>query len=403
MLRRDGARARRCRTRRCSSAGGAELLAYADRLRRRAIPASAPRAATGRRGGPRRASARARRRLPGGAARSHGPARRPPLRRRPGLLERRGRRDRRRRRGDRLRARGRRGRSAAACRRAGVPVVSGMAMGVDSVAHAGALGGRAPTVAVLATRRRPPVPARARASCTRRSPSAAASSSEMPPGFAPRRWAFPARNRVIAALSRGHVVVEGGERSGSLITADFAAELGRFVGAVPARSTAPRSAGPHALLKAARRVLVRGRAAICSTTPRADAVHLTAGGCRSRRHGRRAVIAVRSELGARPSARSHGTEEEGRAPRGRPRRARGPRPRCAASSAGATSGRLMRGGAAPRRPLRVIRATRPVRPQALQVRWRNDRVTGACRIARRPARRRLRPGVATRRSGGAHG
>jgi len=131
---------------------------------------------------------------------------------------------------------------------AGVTVVSGMAMGVDSVAHAAALeAGR--TVAVLATGADRPYPARSH-QLHRRIAERGCVVSELPPGHAPRRWAFPARNRLIAALSAGTVVVEGGEKSGSLITADFAAELGRFVAAVPGPITSRMSAGPHLLLKA---------------------------------------------------------------------------------------------------------------------------------------------------------
>lgn len=138
---------------------------------------------------------------------------------------------------------------------AGVTVVSGMAMGVDSVAHAGALeAGR--TVAVLATGADRPYPARSH-QLHRRIAETGCVVSELPPGHAPRRWAFPARNRLIAALSSGTVVIEGGERSGSLITADFAAELGRFVAAVPGPVTSRMSAGPHALLKSGAE-LVRG-------------------------------------------------------------------------------------------------------------------------------------------------
>ncbi|MGI8623397.1 MAG: DNA-processing protein DprA [Solirubrobacteraceae bacterium] len=138
---------------------------------------------------------------------------------------------------------------------AGVTVVSGMAMGIDSAAHAGALDqGR--TVAVLATGADRPYPARAHG-LHRRIAAAGCVVSELPPGFGPRRWAFPARNRLIAGLSAGTVVVEGGERSGSLITSDFAAELGRFVGGVPGPVTSRLSAGPHALLKAGAEV-VRG-------------------------------------------------------------------------------------------------------------------------------------------------
>ncbi len=138
---------------------------------------------------------------------------------------------------------------------AGVAVVSGMVMGIDSAAHAGALeAGR--TVAVLATGADRPYPARA-VQLHRRIAEAGCVVSELPPGFAPRRWAFPARNRLIAALSAGTVVVEGGERSGSLITADFAMELGRFVAAVPGSVTSRMSAGPHLLMKAGAE-LVRG-------------------------------------------------------------------------------------------------------------------------------------------------
>jgi DNA processing protein len=138
---------------------------------------------------------------------------------------------------------------------AGVTVVSGMAMGVDAAAHHGALaGGPGRTLCVLATGVDRPYPARFHA-LHREIVKQGCVVSEMAPGTEPRRWAFPARNRIIAALSRGTVVVEGGERSGSLITADFAAELGRFVGAVPGPATSPRSAGPHALLKAGAEVV----------------------------------------------------------------------------------------------------------------------------------------------------
>jgi len=130
---------------------------------------------------------------------------------------------------------------------AGIVVVSGMALGVDCAAHEGALE-TGPTVAVLATGADRPYPARKR-ELHRRIATTGCVVSEMPPGFAPHRWGFPARNRIIAALSAGTVVVEGTERSGSLITADFAAELGRFVAAVPGRVTCAQAAGPHLLLK----------------------------------------------------------------------------------------------------------------------------------------------------------
>lgn len=171
---------------------------------------------------------------------------------------------------------------------AGVTVVSGMAMGVDAAAHEGALealrlraradrvpGVGAPasgpvgrTIAVLATGADRPYPVRFRALHAEIA-STGCVVSEMPPGSAPRRWAFPARNRLIAGLSRGTVVIEGGERSGSLITADFAADLGRFVAAVPGPVTSRLSAGPHALLKAGAEV-VRSTADVLDLVGAAD-------------------------------------------------------------------------------------------------------------------------------------
>jgi DNA processing protein len=131
---------------------------------------------------------------------------------------------------------------------AGVTVVSGMALGVDSAAHLGALEVSGPTVAVLAC-----APERAYPSSRRRLHERLRESgaviSELPPGSQARRWSFPARNRIIAALSRATVVVEAGERSGSLITASLAADTGREVAAVPGRVTSPLAAGANALLK----------------------------------------------------------------------------------------------------------------------------------------------------------
>jgi DNA processing protein len=73
--------------------------------------------------------------------------------------------------------------------------------------------------------------------------------SEYPPGIEPAPWRFPARNRIIAGLCAATVVVEARERSGALITADFALELGRDVFAVPGEITATRSAGTNNLLR----------------------------------------------------------------------------------------------------------------------------------------------------------
>lgn len=131
---------------------------------------------------------------------------------------------------------------------AAVSVVSGLALGVDSAAHAGALEGSAPPVAVLAGGAERPYPASKRQlyAAVR---AAGAVVSEMPPGVGIHRWAFVARNRLIAALARVVVVVEATERSGSLTTADLAAELGRTVAAVPGRVTCAGAAGTNGLIR----------------------------------------------------------------------------------------------------------------------------------------------------------
>jgi len=139
---------------------------------------------------------------------------------------------------------------------AGVTVVSGMALGIDSAAHAGALDGGTGTVAVLAGGADVPYPSSKR-SLYRRILERGCVVSEMPPGATPFRWCFPARNRTIAALGRMTVVVEAAERSGSLITAEVAADLGRDVGAIPGPITSWRANGTNALLHDGA-LLVRG-------------------------------------------------------------------------------------------------------------------------------------------------
>jgi len=131
---------------------------------------------------------------------------------------------------------------------AGVTVVSGMALGIDSAAHAGALEVGGPTVTVLAGGADVPYPPSKRG-LYRTLVRSQAAVSEMPPGMRPWRWCFPARNRTIAGLASLTIVVEAAKRSGSLITADLAGELGRTVGAVPGPVTAPRCAGSNALLR----------------------------------------------------------------------------------------------------------------------------------------------------------
>jgi DNA processing protein len=131
---------------------------------------------------------------------------------------------------------------------AGVTVVSGMALGIDAAAHAGALDVGGPTITVLASGADVAYPASKRG-LHRELVRSQAAISEMPPGFQPFRWCFPARNRTIAGLSSMTIVVEATERSGSLITADLAQELGRAVGAVPGPVTLTRCTGSNALLR----------------------------------------------------------------------------------------------------------------------------------------------------------
>ncbi|HVW17148.1 MAG TPA: DNA-processing protein DprA, partial [Solirubrobacteraceae bacterium] len=138
------------------------------------------------------------------------------------------------------------GRGLAAAR---VTVVSGMALGVDSAAHAGALEVGGPTIAVLAGGADVPYPATKAPLRRRIVAGGGCVVSEMPPGFRAFRWGFPARNRIIAGLAQSTIVVEAAERSGSLITAEIAEQLGRIVAAVPGPVTSPASAGANALLR----------------------------------------------------------------------------------------------------------------------------------------------------------
>ena len=130
----------------------------------------------------------------------------------------------------------------------GVVVVSGLARGIDGEAHRGALAGGGITVAVLGCGIDRDYP-RSHAELARRIAEEGLVVSEYPSGVEPAPWRFPARNRIIAGLARATVVVEARERSGALITADFALELGRDVFAVPGEITAALSAGTNDLLR----------------------------------------------------------------------------------------------------------------------------------------------------------
>ena len=131
---------------------------------------------------------------------------------------------------------------------AGLVVVSGMARGVDGEAHRGALDAGGDTVAVLGCGIDRDYPA-AHAELARRIGDTGLVVSEYEPGIEPAPWRFPARNRIIAGLCRATLVIEARERSGALITADFALEEGREVLAVPGEITSLLSAGTNALLR----------------------------------------------------------------------------------------------------------------------------------------------------------
>lgn len=136
---------------------------------------------------------------------------------------------------------------------AGMVVVSGLAFGIDGCAHRGALdGGR--TIAVLGCGPDVAYPSSHR-TLWRRICEEGLVISEFPPGATPWRWTFPARNRIMAALAGMTVVVEAATRSGSLITTDLAADLGRDLGAVPGPVTSRASTGPNDLLAAGAHVI----------------------------------------------------------------------------------------------------------------------------------------------------
>ncbi|GGJ48922.1 DNA-processing protein DprA [Streptomyces brasiliensis] len=127
-------------------------------------------------------------------------------------------------------------------------VVSGGAYGVDGAAHRGALGAGGATVAVLACGVDRPYPRGHTALITRIAEQGLVV-GELPPGDHPTPSRFILRNRVIAALTRGTVVVEAAHRSGSLVTARAAQRLGRFTMGVPGPATSALSAGVHELLR----------------------------------------------------------------------------------------------------------------------------------------------------------
>lgn len=138
----------------------------------------------------------------------------------------------------------------------GLTVVSGMALGIDGAAHRGALQGGGRTIAVLAGGPDVAYP-RSHRLLHEQIIEAGCVVSENPPGTTAKRWAFVARNRVIAGLASISVFVEGTEESGARHTMDFAEQMESAVGAVPGPVTSPLSAGPNAMLCKDEAVVVR--------------------------------------------------------------------------------------------------------------------------------------------------
>jgi DNA processing protein len=137
----------------------------------------------------------------------------------------------------------------------GISVVSGLARGIDAVAHNAALEAGGRTLAVLGSgvdRIYPPEHRK----LAHKIMSSGAIISDYPPGTAPEGSNFPPRNRIISGLSQAVVVVEAGARSGALITAAYAADQGREVFAVPGNIYAPQSKGANVLLREGAQILL---------------------------------------------------------------------------------------------------------------------------------------------------
>lgn len=131
----------------------------------------------------------------------------------------------------------------------GAVVVSGLARGIDAAAHTGCLDAGGSTIAVLGSGLDVVYPREHAALARRIAEHGGAVVSEFPLGTPPLPWHFPRRNRIIAGLAAGVVVVEAAAKSGSLVTARLALDAGREVMAMPGPIDAPGSAGPHQLIR----------------------------------------------------------------------------------------------------------------------------------------------------------
>ncbi|MCO5157324.1 MAG: DNA-processing protein DprA [Aquamicrobium sp.] len=153
---------------------------------------------------------------------------------------------------------------AAGLGRAGFVVVSGLARGIDAAAHEASLA--TGTVAVLAGGLDRPYPPE-NVALTERIAAEGVLISEMPFGHVPRARDFPRRNRLVAGLGLGLVVVEAAQRSGSLISARLAGEMGRLVFAVPGSPLDPRAAGTNGLIKDGATLVTQAQDVVEALTP----------------------------------------------------------------------------------------------------------------------------------------
>jgi DNA processing protein len=146
--------------------------------------------------------------------------------------------------------------------RAGLTITSGLALGIDAACHEGALAAVGPTVAVLGCgldRMYPPN----HEELAQRIAASGALISEFPPGTEPLRACFPQRNRIIAGLSHGTLVIEAAQRSGSLITARLAGVAGREVFAIPGSIHNPLARGCHQLIRQGAKLVERPEDVLC--------------------------------------------------------------------------------------------------------------------------------------------
>ncbi len=158
----------------------------------------------------------------------------------------------------------------------GWTIVSGLARGVDAAAHSGALAAEGHTVAVLGCGLNHVYPASNRALFDEISERGLLV-SEYAPAETPRKHYFPQRNRIIAALSCAVIVVQAGKRSGALITAALALDLGREVMAVPGPADQPVSRGVHQLLREGAALVETAGDVLCELEDSASADHVAQG------------------------------------------------------------------------------------------------------------------------------